>query len=176
MTVTKATAAELPKIQALYMNSFPKSERKPFELILKKQTEGVMEVLTLNNECCGFTGLAIMILYKDLVLLDYFAILPEYRGTGYGSIALKLLKERYIGKRFLLEIENPNTVCDNKQERFRRKCFYTKNGMTAMPYTVDLFGVEMEIMTSSDFVTFDEYHDIFKNIFGSGAAQKVKKV
>ena len=67
-----------------------------------------MEILSIENDTGDFLGLAITILYKDIVLLDYFAVDDNQRNNGAGSSALRMLLERYLGKRFLLEIEAPD--------------------------------------------------------------------
>ena len=94
----------LKVIEDLYVQAFPKSERKPFQLIVDKQREGTMEILSLEDEN-RFLGLAIFAHDKDIALLDYFAISEEIRGQGIGSRAIKALQKIYAGKAFVLEIE-----------------------------------------------------------------------
>ena len=53
---------KLEQIRVLYEASFPKSEKKPFELMVEKQKEGLCEFLAIEDEAGGFCGLAIMIL------------------------------------------------------------------------------------------------------------------
>lgn len=166
----------IEKIKKLYNDAFPKIERKPFELILEKCDMGLMEILKIESDNNYFLGLAITIIYKDMVLLDYFAIAPESRGKNNGSNALKLLFEKYKNRRFILEIENPNIQCDNQEERIRRKTFYTRNGMTAMQYKVNLMGVQMEVFTHNCNVTFEEYHNIYRNTFSDEISRKVKLI
>lgn len=163
-------------IKNLYLRAFPPAERKPFYIIRKKQSEGSMEILSIESDAGDFLGLAITILYKDIVLLDYFAVDDSQRNNGTGSSALRLLFERYSGKRFLLEIEAPDIPSENTPERIRRKAFYLRNGMTVMPFRVNLFGIEMEILTNGAQVTFDEYHAIFTNLFSPWIASKIKQV
>ena len=45
-----------------------------------------------------------------------------------------------------------------------------------MPFRVDLFGVEMEILTYGTQVSFDEYHAIFTHLFTPWMAAKIKRV
>lgn len=59
--------------------------------------------------------MAIVIVYDDLCLLDYFAVLPQRRGMGAGSSALKLLLNRYADKRLLLEIESTKKEASNSE-------------------------------------------------------------
>ena len=53
-----------------YLDSFPKSERKPFGLMKLKVRQGGMEFLVILEKGRS-VGLAITVLYRDLVLLDY---------------------------------------------------------------------------------------------------------
>lgn len=165
------TETQLKKIEELYLRAFPKAERKPFSMILKMRDAGISEILLLEEEDGSFAGLAITLVCKDLVLLDYFAVDDTKRGMGIGSAALALLRERYLGKRFFLEIES--TIDHEIEERVRRKRFYQNAGMMPMNYLVDMFGVEMEIMTFECKVAFEEYHEIFEEFFPKKFADRI---
>ena len=91
-------------IEDLYLSAFPLAERKPFSLMVQKQAEGTMEILSIEDEN-DFLGLAIFAHDKDIALLDYFAISDKMRGQGVGSRAIRALQKIYAGKRFVLEIE-----------------------------------------------------------------------
>ncbi|MGN0502690.1 MAG: GNAT family N-acetyltransferase [Ruminococcus sp.] len=166
----------LDKIEELYLTAFPEIERKPFDLIIEKCNNGSMEIITIQNDNNDFLGLAIIILYSDMVLLDYFAIAPQSRGKNVGSSALKLLFERYKNKRFILEIENTEIKCDNSEERKRRKTFYIRNGMSVMPFKVNLIGVEMEVMTYDCEVSYKEYYSIYENTFSDKYCRKIQLI
>lgn len=113
--------ARLSDIKNLYVHAFPAAERKPFYMIHKKQAEGSMEILSIENDTGDFLGLAITILYKDIVLLDYFAVDDNQRNNGAGSSALRMLLERYLGKRFLLEIEAPDIPSEKHSRAHSKK-------------------------------------------------------
>ena len=166
----------LKEIEYLYLTAFPKNERKPFDLILEKCNNGSIEIISIQNDNSNFLGFAIMILHDDMVLLDYFAIAPESRGQNVGSTALKMLFERYKNKRFILEIENTEIESDNLEERKRRKAFYLKNGMSVMPYKVNLIGVEMEILTRNCDVTYEEYYSTYENTFSDEYCCKIEMI
>lgn len=167
---------DLALIRNLYLKAFPSNERKPFPIILQKCKEGSMEILKIEDEKQTFIGLVIMILYKDLAILDYFAIDEAKRNCGSGSQVLSLLNERYHDKRMILEIENPDVPSDNTAERIRRKGFYLRNGMILMPFQVDLFGVKMLILTNGKPVTFEEYHNIFINVFSPLISNNIRLI
>lgn len=176
MILTNCTAeTQFANLERLYLKTFPESERKPFSLMLQKSREGIMELLAIEEETGAFLGLAITILYKDLVLLDYFAVSPTMQGQNIGSRALRLLQERYTGKRFFLEIEDPREHAPNQEERIRRKAFYLRNNMTVMPYYVKLFGVPMQIMTNGTEISYEEYHEIYRESFSREISSKIKK-
>ena len=133
-----------------------------------------MEILSIENEKGEFLGLAIFILHRDIVLLDYFAILENKRGMGVGREALAAIFNRYEGKRVMLEIERTDIPCENQEDRRRRKRFYLSCGMGQMDYLVDLFGVDMEILTKDCTVSYPEYHEIFEAVFSPTFAKNVK--
>ena len=154
----------LAAIRELYEEAFPACEKKPFDMITDRRERGLMEILAV---CDGeeFLGLAITALMGDIVLLDYFAIMPDKRGSGVGTEALKMLQKRYAGRRFVLEIEDDAVPADNTEDRIRRKSFYLRCGMDIMPYRVSLFGVEMLILTYGGAVAYEEYHGLLTSVF-----------
>lgn len=159
----KQTAA----IEALYVEAFPKDERKPFQLILEKCREGAAELLAIEDEMGSFMGMAVTVLYQDLVLLDYFAIAAGQRGNGIGTEIFKLLRKKYEGKRFFLEIERTDVEAENIVQRKKRKEFYLRNGMKETGLLVWLFGVEMEVLTDSCRISYEEYYGLYKGVFGT---------
>lgn len=196
------TQTQLENIRELYEEAFPKSEKKPFEFILQKRDEGCFEILEITDDAECFCGLAIMMLYRNLALLDYFAVAPGRRGKGAGSAALKALQEKYAGSKFMLEIEstvglNPLGLSqqnynngerevtqmsaqvselseEEKSLRLRRKSFYLRNGMVPMDFQVDLFGVEMEILVYGESVTFEDYYSVLESTVPSNLIHHVK--
>ena len=59
-------SARLTAIENLYLSAFPAAERKPFSLLLEKQREGSVEILSLEEDG-AFAGLAILVRLDDLV-------------------------------------------------------------------------------------------------------------
>lgn len=164
------------KVENLYMRAFPKEERKPFWLIQTMQKNQVSDVLAIEREDGSFVGLAIAVYHGDMVLLDYFAMEDDVRGQGLGSEAFGLIKERYVGKRFFLEIEDSNAPCENRQQREKRKQFYLRHGMKPMPYIVDLVGVDMEVLTFECEIPFVEYYAFYDTVLQGRLSKKIKLV
>lgn len=170
MQLITARKSDIKQIKKLYREAFPKEERYPFFLIQKRAKEGKGEILVLEEE--GFAGLAIVMFYKDIAMLQFFAIAPEKRGHHLGSTTLSLLKERYAGKRLLLEIETLCPEAENYADRVRRKNFYLRNGMKEMNVVVILFGVELELLTAGGDVSFEEYHAVYTDMLGRRIADR----
>ena len=75
----------------LYDKTFPEQEKKPLQVMENLVADGKMEMLAMVDED-EFAGLAINLIdaEQDRALLDYYAIAPEKRNSGYGSMGLEL--------------------------------------------------------------------------------------
>lgn len=164
---------DIKKIKALYLLAFPKEERKPFWLMMKKSRSGEMDILAIK-EGESFLGLMITIPREKYVLIDYFAVLPEKRCGGIGAEALKLLGDYYFGKTLVIEIETPNESAPNNTERIRRNGFYHRCGFMEVGVDISLFGVEMKLLTHGDTIDYDEYILFYSEIFGKGITKNIK--
>lgn len=186
------------KVKSLYIDVFPKEERKPYALIEEKQREGKMQIWAIEmdkriaEEKIGmeresikhkmdFCGFAITILYQDMVLLDYFAICSEKRGNGIGSEVLRILKEKYMGRCLFLEIESTSERAgklskEEQQVRRKRKRFYHQNGITDTGLEVVLYGVNMEVLSAGRKIGFEEYLRFYVDTFGEKVADRIECV
>lgn len=119
-------------------------------------------------------GEVILAQYADVVLLDYFAVNPALRGRGIGGQILQKLRERCEGKRLLLEIESTKVESENAGQRLSRKRFYERCGMRPLDYSVDVLGVEMEVLTFGCEVGFEEYRAVYKEVYGAELAAHIR--
>ena len=164
---------DIKAIKSLYLLAFPKEERKPFWLMMKKTKLGEMEILAIKDGA-ELLGLMITIPRDKYVLIDYFAVLPEKRCGGVGTEALKLLGEYYGEKTLVIEIETPNETAPNNDERIRRNGFYHRCGFKEVGVDILLFGVEMKLLTRGDSIDYDEYILFYSEIFGKGITKNIK--
>lgn len=162
------------KIYRLYQSAFPASEKKPFSMIRVMCKTGKSDVWYCE-ENGKFAGLVITINGPDKILLDYLAVAKKHRGQGIGSKILQKMREQYTGKGVFLEIETVDEKAENYEERKRRKQFYLANGMTPINVFVELFGVDMELLGFDCYLTFEEYHDFYRNNYNEWAAEHVKR-
>ena len=80
------------------------------------------------------------------VLLDYFAVLPQYRGSGVGTAVLKELAAYYAPRKqsLIIECEHPAEAPEPAVAR-RRIGFYLRAGAHAAAMESRLFGVRYQI-------------------------------
>ena len=163
----------LDRTMKLYDTAFPEDEKKDWQLMLNKRREGVMTIEAIVSDDGGFLGEVICLTTGDILLIDYLAVAPDCRGMGVGSEVLKLLAADNPGKRLILEIESTLVDALNTEQRKRRKNFYLRSGMTPEKWRVDLFGVEMEILTLGGRVSFDEYKELLTGVYGEKFGENV---
>lgn len=87
---------DLNKVCQLAKTAFPPEEYLSPDIMIAMQEEGNFDFFALYDEDT-FVGYISMKLYKQFTYLFFFAIEEEYRDRGYGSEALRFLKENYKG-------------------------------------------------------------------------------
>lgn len=133
---------------------FPQEELKPLKTVIRLLEEGGYEGLGLfsgskdgREELAGY-ALFIRTPGTRTLLLDYYAVMEEYRNGGTGSLFLEKMKELYRDlDMILLETEAPETAADEEERalRNRRNGFYKRNGAVFTQVRSRLFGVEFYI-------------------------------
>ena len=170
------SAERIETIHLLYESAFPPDERMPFERVLQKRDAGVMRLLSVESENGEFLGFAnITLCLDDVLALNYFAILPEMQGRGYGTDVIKELKKRYSERSIVIDIEDDAVECDNAEQRKRRRCFYERLGFSTMPYRLKIFGVPSIIMSSGRAYSLEQYKEIFAEVFSAWAVSKLER-
>ncbi len=160
-------------VYKLYQKAFPASEKKPFSMIRKMHRKGVTDVWRFTREG-KFAGIIITINGQEHILIDYLAVDASQRGTGIGTEILPLMRSHYAGKGVFLEIESPYEPCGNPEERIRRKHFYEKCGMESMEVFAWLFGVKMELMGFDCKLSYEDYHNFYRDNYGPWAASHIQ--
>lgn len=160
------------KIEEIYLTSFPECERKPFELIKGKMGTDAVDILAFT-ESEQIAGLAITMKYRDMVLLDYFAVEAAQRGKGCGSAAIRLLQDQFADKKFYLEIERLKGHTANIAQRKKRKAFYLRNGMHETGMYTRVLGVEYEILSYHESPTYEEYVSVYEHAYGMDGSRDI---
>ena len=153
LTLQRLRTHEVRDVYRKYLrNDFPRDERRPLRHIMSMRRRR-------QYECCGIFRESRLVCYaffimtvlegKRCCLLDYFAVIPELRGSGIGSRVLPQL-ETYIRNMdlILVEVEDPDREEDpaKKAVQQRRLVFYLKNGLRDTLARVETFGVPYRIL------------------------------
>ena len=176
ITLSPLTLADLSAYAELYEASFPPAERKSLDSMLTGEHSSAFELLVISTPVCRVAGLCITVQRGDLVMLDYFAVAPHLRGRGIGRAALPLIRERYAGSRFFLEIEAPPPVdsrdkCPNPAQRIARKAFYISAGMVSTGIRAFVYDSDMELWAFPEDaarLTFEDYAALLAATFPAG--------
>lgn len=128
-----------------YEKIFPEIERKSYANLKRLYDKNIVDMIEIIEEE-QFVGFFMVNFLKNnpYILLDYFAILPNYQSRGYGRKAIKLLKEMYQDyDGIYIEIEKVGNG-DNEKEnqiRKRRAKFYENLGFEKLEFEIELFTV-----------------------------------
>lgn len=128
-----------------YEKIFPEIERKSYTNLKKSYDKNIVDMIEIIEED-QFVGFFMVNFLKNnpYILLDYFAILPNYQSRGHGKKAVKLLKEMYQDyDGIYIEIEKVGNE-DNEEEnkiRQRRAKFYENLGFVKLGFDIELFTV-----------------------------------
>lgn len=115
---------------AIYLKSFPSNERQKEEVLKQRLVDGTEEMFVglikdeVNSICLVFN-----LRDSGYVLLDYFAVLENLRGSGIGTRFMQYLIQYYnnSNKELILEVEDPSEGI-NLEQREKRVDFYRKLG------------------------------------------------
>ncbi|MGP6139564.1 GNAT family N-acetyltransferase [Jeotgalibaca sp. A127] len=171
--VPVTTTEQFRQIEMLYLTAFPENERKSFSMMKDLMADGSVEMVIFSTNEFPFVGFAISAIHDQTVLVDYLAIHPDYRGMGFGSMALKWLLNHYQAFKVCLEIESTKVDAENKRERQLRKGFYLKNALELLAYEAEVFGVRFEILANDKSLVADEYVAVYHNVYGERSSRNV---
>ncbi|XJS10736.1 GNAT family N-acetyltransferase [Aerococcaceae bacterium WGS1372] len=162
-------------MEELYLEAFPKAERKPIETLYTHQDLDYCDVFGITTKEGGpFVGMITTIKGENLIMVEYFAIAPEFRGQGYGSRTLELLLEKYPDTPICLEIEDTQDKrASNYEQRLSRKRFYQANGFNPVNWVISYFGVPLELMATQEGIEFNEYIKLYEPFYGETTQDKI---
>ncbi len=167
-SIQKLTKETLIDIYSTHsVRHFPANERKPIASIERMIDEGVYIGYGLYSPGPGdggcWKGSSLLLSDMQLLgyafftvppgqqicLLDYFAIMEDYRSLGLGSLFLQHMKASaapYQG--FLIESEDPDYANGETELSIRRKRldFYGKNGALPTGIKATVFGVPYRLL------------------------------
>ncbi|MBQ7954371.1 MAG: GNAT family N-acetyltransferase [Lachnospiraceae bacterium] len=143
----------LPEMEEVYegpaRRHFPANELKPLKAIKRMYGDGCYEALGLFSGT-EFLAYAFYVQTPDgkSRLLDYYAVMEEYRSSGVGSLFLSKMREWYRDCQcIILETEDLALAKDEKERetRARRNAFYVRNGGVETEIHVSYFAADYQI-------------------------------
>ena len=104
------------EIKTIYMEAFPKRERKPYFALRHsvKTKKAVVMAATEGEQVLGFI---VLIPYKDMVMADYLAVSSKVRSRGTGSYIMQNVCRQYKDKKIVLLIERLDDKAENKEQK-----------------------------------------------------------
>ncbi|MCU6747039.1 GNAT family N-acetyltransferase [Faecalicatena acetigenes] len=153
-------------IKTLYLEAFPKQERKPFFVLRHCIKSGKGQLfIALEKEL--LLGFILAIPYENMVMVDYLAVSANSRNKGTGSFLLNQLCRQFPDKKILLLIERLDETAANAQQRIARRRFYLKNGFISSQLFTTGAGGDMEILCYGETVSGEDYLRLQKYALGN---------
>lgn len=166
MTIQNITKNQWSQAKEIYLEAFPKAERKPFFSLRSSVLSGKAKLLTAA-EGDTLLGFVLVIPFRDMVMVDYLAVSSKIRSKGTGSQILQGVCQKYAGRKILLLIEKPEEGAINQQQRLARRRFYVKNGFSSTGIFIDGHSGNMEVLGCGASVSPQAYLDLQKYALGS---------
>ena len=165
MEILNANQKPWKEIKEIYMEAFPKAERKPFFTVRRSVNKGKSLLLTaMENEV--LQGFVMAIPYKNMVMVDYLDVSSKIRSRGTGSKMMQEICRYFPGEKIVLLIERLDDTAENKDQRIARRRFYFKNGFTSSNIYITGRSGNMEILNFGGTVSNQEYMDLQQHALG----------
>ena len=159
MKILNANQNQWNEIKEIYLEAFPRSERKPFFTIRHSVKTGKAQILTAEEDGV-LKGFVIVIPYGSTVMVDYLAVSGKIRSHGTGSRIMQEVCRKFAGKKIVLLIEKPDDTAENKAQRIARRKFYFKCGFTSSNIFITGHSGDMEVLNFGGTVSLQEYMNL----------------
>ena len=144
-SIRELSLEEIRDIYNKYLyNDFPFDERKPLDRIEKSMRDGQYLCLGAWDKDGNFLAYAFFVVIGRNVLLDYYAVVQKYRGTGIGTSFLPQAASKTDAECLIIEIEDPGSANDPEESitRKKRRDFYLRAGCILSDVHAHAFGVD----------------------------------
>ena len=165
------TSEELKKARALYYRAFPKNERRSFPELVENRFGSTEVFCFYDGET--FVGMACLLNTPTISHIIYLAVDESLRGNGYGSKALELLHQSKPGRKIMVDIEVPDELAENVEQRRMRKRFYLRAGYEETPVKYEWRHEDYEILSFGGQVSEAEYHGFWEDLQKQSEKQSV---
>ena len=160
---------ELKKARALYYRAFPKNERRSFPELVENRFGSTEVFCFYDGET--FVGMACLLNTPTISHIIYLAVDESLRGNGYGSKALELLHQSKPGKKIMVDIEVPDVLAENVEQRRMRKKFYLRAGYEETPVKYEWRHENYEILSFGGQISEAEYDGFWEDLHAQAEQQ-----
>ena len=115
MRFAEIEASQWKEVKSIYMEAFPKRERKPFFVLKHSVKRGKARVFTASDEN-RLLGFAVAIPYQNMVMVDYLAVSGKIRSKGTGSFIMQEICQYFSDKKVVLLIEQLDEGAENQEQ------------------------------------------------------------
>lgn len=160
---------DLEKAQALYLTSFPESERrdaKKWKDMVLASTSTLFALYKISMDD-AFAGILSCWDFESFLYIEHFAINSQQRGHGLGSATLSAFRTLFPQKPIVLEAEVPI-----EEMAIRRIQFYQRNGFHVCespymqpPYHQDGKWLELKLLSTSPDFASKQFETIKRTIY-----------
>lgn len=165
MEILNAHPRQWGEIREIYLEAFPKAERKPFFAIKHSVKKGKAQLLTATEDGV-LQGFVMVIPYGRLVMVDYLAVSGKIRSRGTGGKIIQEVCKRFCDQTIVLLIERLDDNAANWKQRIARRKFYIKNGFTSSDIYISGHSGNMEVLKYGQAVSPPEFLDLQKYALG----------
>lgn len=170
MEIKRICQNQWSDVKNIYLEAFPKAERKPF-FLLKRAVRKEKSEICVASENGVVAGFIVLIPYHDMILVEYLAVSNQIRSKGTGSKILGKICRQYENQRILLLIEEIDETAHNLEQRIARKRFYLKNGFESSGVFIQGVSGNMEILCHGGSISGNEFiavqiHALGRILFG----------
>ena len=152
------------QVRRLYETAFPVEEQIPYEDLMVLMDKMPLD-FTAYYDGEKFVGFTIVYPRKTFNWFWYFAVCDELRGKGMGQQILSMLIEEYKDCTNILDMESPDQVCENSEQRKRRCAFYLRNGFRKTGVGKSFEGIDYTIlMKGNGTFTLDDYEQVLDEL------------
>ena len=151
-------------IRKLYEIAFPVEEQIPYEDLMILMDKMPLD-FTAYYDDKEFIGFTIVYPRKTFNWFWYFAVRSELRGKGYGQQILSRLIDEYKDCMNILDMESPDQVCENLEQRKRRCAFYLRNGFRKTGVGKSFEGIDYTILMNGEGTfTLNDYDEVLAEL------------
>ena len=152
------------QVRRLYESAFPVEEQIPYEDLMVLMDKMPLD-FTAYYEGEEFVGFTIVYPRKTFNWFWYFAVRDELRGKGMGQQILSMLIEEHKDSTNILDMESPDQVCENSEQRKRRCAFYLRTGFRKTGVGKSFEGIDYTIlMMGNGTFTLEDYDQVLNEL------------